>query len=157
MRRFQRMAEKPNVSEMTKVFCTKQSVSIPIIKKNIGDANLLVVRKSNARPKPLLLAMILLEHLMNIFMILQQTHGNKCLDFISCLFTFGEKWFHEFFAQLFFCQFALCKEIKCKAKSFTIGNGIVRTSHEHYHDRPNPCLDFVSCLFTPFGGFKGQK
>ena len=37
------------------------------------------------------------------------------------------------------CQFARCKEIKCKAKAFTIGNDIVRTSHEHFHDPPtNP-------------------
>ena len=34
------------------------------------------------------------------------------------------------------CQFARCKEIKCKAKAFTISNDIVRTSHEHCHDPP---------------------
>jgi hypothetical protein len=75
------------------VFCTNQSVSIPIIKNNIGDANLLVARKSNARPKPSPLAVTLFDYLMNIIMILQQqTHENKCLDFISsCLFTFGEE------------------------------------------------------------------
>ena len=71
------MVEHKNVSEMTKVFCTKQLVSIPIIRKNIGDVNLLVVKKLNVRPKPSLLAMILFEHLMNIAMILQLINYNS--------------------------------------------------------------------------------
>ena len=54
-----------------------QTVSIPIIKKNIGDVNLLFVKKLNVRPKPSLLAMILFEHLMNIAMILQLINYNS--------------------------------------------------------------------------------